>query len=219
MTEENKEDSGLQEFEAKVPAQANNKDLWLFLIIVDVVCLCVFGVFLYKNLSARLLAPETSARPVLTAQAEGDALPVQEMDAPVVSEEPAKPRADEPQTPAVQAAPAEPAPAVPVPPAVSEQSEEKAAPAEKKDNILVKTNPRSKYRQVTFRYYGEGENVAVVSGFTMAKPRSLKKKNGYWETTLAIAPGTYKYLYVVDGKNTLDPYADTKDGRSVLILK
>lgn len=219
MTEENNEDSGLQEFEAKVPAQANNKDLWLFLIIVDVVCLCVFGVFLYKNLSVRLLSPETSAQPVLTAQAEEN-LPVQEVETQVELEEPAQPQADTPQPPALQEAPAEPEkPAVEAAPAAPAQPEEKPAPAEKKENVLVKANPKSKYRQVTFRYYGEGENVAVVSGFTMAKPRALKKKNGYWETTLAISPGTYKYLYIVDGKNTLDPYADTKDGRSVLVLE
>ena len=76
-----------------------------------------------------------------------------------------------------------------------------------------------KYRQVTFRYYGEGKNVAVVSGFTMAKPRALRKKDGYWETTLSISPGTYKFLYVVDGVQKTDPYAEEKDGRSVLVVE
>ena len=53
----------------------------------------------------------------------------------------------------------------------------------------------------------------------MAKPQALKKKDGYWETTLSIAPGTYKFLYVIDGVNTLDPYSDEKDGRSLLVLE
>ena len=81
-------------------------------------------------------------------------------------------------------------------------------------------NPKSsKYRRVTFRWFGEGKKVSIVSGFTMSKPQPLKKKNGYWETTLSIAPGTYKFLYIVDGVNTRDPYAEEKDGRSVLIVE
>ena len=39
---------------------AGNKDLWLFLIIVDIVLLCVFGFFLYKHFSASLFQTESS---------------------------------------------------------------------------------------------------------------------------------------------------------------
>ena len=53
----------------------------------------------------------------------------------------------------------------------------------------------------------------------MAKPRALKKRGDHWEVTLGIAPGTYKFLYIVDGKQTLDPYAEEDDGRSVLVVK
>ena len=208
MADEKQEEAALAEFEAKQPAQTGNKDVWLFLIIVDVVFLCVFGFFLYKNLSARLLAPADPAEIVAAVEEVAPAPEVEE----VVEVAPAP--AAEPQTPVVAPEPEKKAePAQPAPQA------ESAQPAEKKESILIKTNPKSKFRQVTFRYYGEGKKVAVVSGFTMAKPRALAKKNGYWETTLAIAPGSYKFLYVVDGEQITDPYSEQKDGRSVLVVK
>ena len=128
----------------------------------------------------------------------------QPVAAPVL---PAEPKAQEPAAPVVAPEPEQPKP-------------ETSTPVEeKKESVLVKVNPKSKYRQVKFRYFGEGEKVAVVSGFTMAKPRAMTKKKGIWETTLSISPGTYKYLFVVDGKQTPDPYAPQKDGRSVLDLQ
>ena len=201
----------MAEFEAKLPAQPNNKDIWLFLIIVDVVFLCVFGFFLYKNLSARLLAPQENPVPVAESVSEKE-------PETVVEEVVVEPEG------AVSVAEAVPAaePVVEVAAPVVQKVEEPVAqlqPAEKKESIIVTKKANSKYRQVTFRYYGEGKKVAVVSGFTMAKPRDLKKKDGYWETTLSISPGTYKFLYVVDGKQITDPYAEEKDGRSVLVVK
>ena len=215
MADEKINTPDIAEFEAKLPAQANNKDIWLFLIIVDVVLLCVFGFFLYKNLSARLLAPEnpaqapaavveeTLAEESIAAEPE-EVVTVPEAIAPVVPE------------PVVQEVKA---PVVEEPKATAEEVKEPAQPAEKKESIIVKKKAGSKYRQVTFRYYGEGKNVAVVSGFTMAKPRALRKKDGYWETTLSISPGTYKFLYVVDGQQITDPYAEEKEGRSVLVVE
>ena len=215
MADEKINTPDIAEFEAKLPAQANNKDIWLFLIIVDVVLLCVFGFFLYKNLSARLLAPEnpaqapaavveeTLAEESIAAEPE-EVVTVPEAIAPVVPE------------PVVQEVKA---PVVEEPKATAEEVKEPAQPAEKKESIIVKKKAGSKYRQVTFRYYGEGKNVAVVSGFTMAKPRALRKKDGYWETTLSISPGTYKFLYVIDGQQITDPYAEEKEGRSVLVVE
>ena len=214
MAEENKDVPEITEFEAKMPAFSGNKDVWLFLIIVDVVFLCVFGFFLYKNLSARLLAPtEGAPAPVALAAAESAAEQRPQLEEIVVEEVavsvPEAAPAAQPQE--------EPAPAADE--AKTAAKEQPASATEKKESILIKTNPKSKYRQVTFRYFGEGDSVSVVSGFTMAKPRALKKKDGYWETTLGIAPGTYKFLYIVDGVQTLDPYAEEKDGRSVLVVE
>lgn len=215
MADENKESVDVSEFDAKPSPVSGNKDLWLFLIIVDVVFLCVFGFFLYKNLSVRLLSP---AEPAKSAAAPSVSELQPAAEETVLAETPA------PQPVAVPVRSEEPKAEKPAVPAVAPEAEqpkqEVPAPAEdKKESVLVKVNPKSKYRQVTFRYFGEGEKVAVVSGFTMAKPRAMTKKKGVWETTLSISPGTYKYLFIVDGKQTPDPYAEQKDGRSVLDLQ
>ena len=197
---------------------AGNKDLWLFLIIIDIIFLCVFGYFVYKHFSARVFdAPANASRAEQAEVVQTPELPKE--SEPVLVEE-NKPI--EEKVPA--AAPVE----IPVT-AVIEQEEKKAEPSkaapapetkqETKESVTVNPSKSSKYRRVTFRWYGEGNKVAIVSGFTMAKPQALKKRNGYWETTLSIAPGTYKFLYVVDGQNTLDPYSQEKDGRSLLIVK
>ncbi len=212
MADENKNTPDVAEFEAKMPAQTGNKDLWLFLIIVDVVFLCVFGFFLYKNLSARLLSSEDEKRPAPVAEQEAAPAPEEEI---AVAEEVVTVT---PAESAVQPQP-EPKPAEPEVKPAEPEPQPQAQPAEKKESIVVKTNGKSRYRQVTFRYFGDADSVSVVSGFTMAKPRALKKRGDHWEVTLGIAPGTYKFLYIVDGKQTLDPYAEEDDGRSVLVVK
>ncbi len=196
---------------------AGNKDLWLFLIIVDIIFLCVFGFFIYKHFSARLFE---APAPAVAAQAETVDVPeITETDivatnepivvdsvaaAPVSNTEAAAVVQEAPKTQEVK--PAETVPA-------------EVAQPEKKESVLVKVNPKSKYRRVTFRWFGEGKKVSIVSGFTMAKPQALKKRGDYWETTLSIAPGAYKFLYIVDGKNTLDPYSEEKDGRSYIVIE
>ena len=220
MADEKNNTPQLEEFEAKLPAQANHKDIWLFLIIVDVIFLCVFGFFLYKNLSARLLAPQEPAKkPLATAE---EVQPVAEQEEVVlVQDEVTLPQA----VPAAEPVEPEPAPIAETPveepkvAAAEDAQPQEPAPAEKKESVIIKQKANSKYRQVTFRYYGEGKKVAVVSGFTMAKPRALTKRDGYWETTLSISPGTYKFLYIVDGQQITDPYSEEKDGRSLLVVK
>ena len=212
MADENKNTPDVAEFEAKMPAQTGNKDLWLFLIIIDVVFLCVFGFFLYKNLSARLLSSEGEKQPAPVAEQEAAPAPEEEI---AVAEEVV---AGTPSVPAAQPQP-EPQPAAPEVKPAEPEPQPQAQPEEKKESIVVKTNGKSRYRQVTFRYFGDADSVSVVSGFTMAKPRALKKRGDHWEVTLGIAPGTYKFLYIVDGKQTLDPYAEEDDGRSVLVVK
>lgn len=217
---------------------AGNKDLWLFLIIVDIIFMCVFGFFLYKHFSVSLFngAQVRAEQPADISNVSGEEqLPVVDVETvtpiettsvaavpaepksekvqPAVSQE--KPAADPVEVPMTALVPAEPAKAD----EPQAATEEKPA-AETKKSIIVAVNPKSsKYRRVTFRWFGEGEKVSIVSGFTMSKPQALKKKNGYWETTLSIAPGRYKFLYIVDGVNTRDPYAEEKDGRSVLIVE
>ena len=206
-----------QEFENK---PSSNKDLWLFLIVLDVIFLCVFGFFLYKHFTGQLLNP-APAQPVHTESQTQDTLPkVEEETTVTVTEEIPVVVVDEPSSqPMPETTPvSEP---VPVAKDMALSAVEEAKPAEQpqiKESIVV-TPTGGKYRRVTFRWFEPAETVSIVSGFTNRKPQALKKVGDYWETTLSIAPGTYKFLYVVDGKNTRDPYAQEQDGRSVLVVK
>ncbi len=208
-----------QELETKT----SNKDMWLFLIVLDVIFLCVFGFFLYKYFAAHMINPA----PVVVQETEMvDALPeiseeavmvtqTNEIEPPVavteeivvaVPEGNPQPIAQAKPQPVVETKP-QPVPAV-------------ASPISAKESIVVAPAvANSKYRRVTFKWFGDGKKVSIVSGFTMSKPQALKKVGDHWEITLSIAPGTYKFLYIIDGKNTRDPYAAEKDGRSLVVIK
>ena len=217
-----------ENFDLEQKPVSANKDLWLFLIVVDIVFLCVCGFFLYKNLSARFFMPveetevvdeeQAAAQPDLLAEV----LPETKKETKKETKTPAAPAVKAPKVQEIAAEPvvvvqepvAEPAPK-------ADEQEQPAEQAEKpaKASVVVADNPKSsKYRRVTFRYFGEGKKVSIVSGFTMAKPQALRKKNGAWETTLSIAPGKYRFLFIVDGVNTPDPYSPQENGRSVLIV-
>lgn len=212
---------------------AGNKDLWLFLIIVDIIFMCVFGFFLYKHFSANLFNA-SRPRTETPAQTRNEPqLPVVEVEDVVLpTQTPAKPAVPAVSEKAPVAPKPAPAPAVKTnaAPEVKPAAEEAAKPApakaqetpvrEEKKSVIVSNNPKSsKYRRVTFRWFGDGEKVSIVSGFTMSKPQALKKQKDFWETTLSIAPGTYKFLYIVDGVNVTDPYSEQKDGRSVVVIE
>ena len=223
--EEQQNTPDISEFEAKSTASSSNKDLWLFLIIVDVILLCVFGFFLYKNLSAKLLFSGTEPTPAIEVE---DTVVVEEDSAFSNTDVPSEPQAplavEEVKAPANnQSEQASVAPQSQETPIVEKtvpvEKPVSVVPAEKKQSVIVQATPNSKYRQVTFRYFGKAKEVAVVSGFTMTKPRAMTQKDGVWETTLSISPGTYKYLLVVDGQQQPDPYAPQKDGRSILVVE
>ncbi len=213
-----------ENFDLEQKPVSANKDLWLFLIVVDIVFLCVCGFFLYKNLSARFFMPVEETEVVAEEQAAAQPDLLAEV-LPETKKETKTPAAPAVKAPKVQEIAAEPVVVVPEPvaepaPKAAEQ-EQPAEQAEKpaKASVVVADNPKSsKYRRVTFRYFGEGKKVSIVSGFTMAKPQALRKKNGAWETTLSIAPGKYRFLFIVDGVNTPDPYSPQENGRSVLIV-
>jgi len=192
-----------------------NKDVWLFLIVLDIICICVFGFFLYKHFSVKLFQAPSIVAVSEAIETEEVVLPEETVDEkPLV-----KSVAAEPEAPVAATKETTVAAILETAPAKQVVKEEAPAPQETKQSIFVENIAKSKYRKVTFRWYGEGKNVAIVSGFTMTKPKALTKKDGYWETTLSISPGTYKFLYVIDGQNKTDPYAPEKDGRSVLDLK
>ncbi len=181
-----------------------NKDLWLFLILVDVLLMCVLGFFIYRQVGESLSRPATElAQPA--EQPQPAEVPVLDKEETVVAPE-VTPAETETSVPEAEEKTAEP---------------EKLAKPDKpaKQSVFVGVNPKSQYRRVKFRWYGEGKKVEIVSGFTMSKPQPLKKKDGYWETTLSILPGTYKFLYVIDGVKVTDPYSPQQGGRSVLEIK
>lgn len=213
-----------ENFDLEQKPVSANKDFWLFLIVVDIVFLCVCGFFLYKNLSARFFMPVEETEVVAEEQAAAQPDLLAEV-LPETKKETKTPAAPAVKAPKVQEIAAEPVVVVPEPVAEpapkADEQEQPAEQAEKpaKASVVVADNPKSsKYRRVTFRYFGEGKKVSIVSGFTMAKPQALRKKNGAWETTLSIAPGKYRFLFIVDGVNTPDPYSPQENGRSVLIV-
>ncbi len=195
-------------------SKKTSKEIWLFLIFVDIVALCVFGFFIYKSFfndfDFASLIPQTAAEEELSVETdvqenilvEEEKLPQEE--APSVKPEEPKPAQDE-----AKAKPAKPAEATAEKPAV------KAEP--KKQSVFV--SGTGKTRKVTFKYYGNAKKVSIISGFTMRKPVALKKVGGVWSTTLVIYPGEYRYMFVVDGKETPDPNALLDDGRSVVVIK
>lgn len=206
-----------EELELEEKPNASNKDIWLFLIIIDIVFLCIFAFFLYKNLSAKFLASPTSASEGLPAVEEVAALPETEE---VLIEKGTAPTAAPRPTVRPTQLPATPRPTlVPTAQPIDEVSIAATPAEEQKESIWINPKSKGRYKQVRFRYFGEADHVAIISGFTMSKARALSKKKGYWETTLSIAPGEYRFLYIVDGQQILDPYAPQKDKRSLLIVE
>ena len=217
-----------ENFDLEQKPVSANKDLWLFLIVVDIVFLCVCGFFLYKNLSARFFMPVEETEVVAEEQAAAqpdllaEVLPETKKETKKETKTPAAPAVKAPKVQEIAAEPVVVAPepvAKPAPKATEQEQPAEQAEKPAKASVVVADNPKSsKYRRVTFRYFGEGKKVSIVSGFTMAKPQALRKKNGAWETTLSIAPGKYRFLFIVDGVNTPDPYSPQENGRSVLIV-
>ena len=210
----------------------NSKEIWLFLIFVDIIALCVFGYFIYKsffnNFDISSLMPQASVEEeysVEEIEIPQEPVPAakqpvkQETVAPVVAEQPKEPVNEVKEQPAEQ--PKE---------EVKAEEPKQAEPAIKKEEPkTVKAEPKrqsvfvsgtGKTRKVIFKYYGNAKSVSIVSGFTMSKPVPLKKTGKEWATTLVIYPGQYKYMFIVDGKQIPDPNASKQvDGRSIVTIK
>ncbi|MBQ4493895.1 MAG: hypothetical protein II972_04785 [Elusimicrobiaceae bacterium] len=198
----------------------SSKEMWLFLIFLDIAALCVFAYFIYhsfggemqKQFAALTHSSQTQAKPSKTFVEE---IIVEEDKIPATKaeEKPAinAPKKEEPKETAKEAAKTDSAPK-------TEPTNIAKAPAEaKKQSVFI--SGTGKTRKVTFKYYGEAKKVAIVSGFTSRKPVALTKKNGVWETTLVLYPGDYKYMYIVDNVETLDPGAPAENGRSLLKVR
>ena len=203
----------------------SSKDLWLVLIFVDIIALCVFSYFIYASFAGNgnkkvQIKHDAKTEDVFLEEIDlTEILPSQEKEtsketkkeikeAPVVIKQEVKETVQEVKSQAKQEIET-----------VKEEVKEIITPV-KENKESYKIVNAGKWRKVTFRYFDEAKKVAIVSGFTMAKPSPLKKVNGVWETTLTIAPGTYRYMFIVDGKEIKDPYNKQEEkGRSLIIIK
>ena len=207
----------------------SSKELWLLLIFVDIIALCVFSYFIYNSFVNSDKKTIRINRDTTTEDVVLEEIDLSKEVKPESKKETQKETAKEPKQELPKEVKKEEAPEI-----KTEQKEEvktlpQKEPKEIKTQTETKTNVKKesikvsgsgKWRQVTFRYFDDAKNVAVVSGFTSTVPRALKKVNGIWEITLTISPGTYRYMFVVDGKEIKDPYnKQESDGRSVIVIK
>ena len=73
-------------------------------------------------------------------------------------------------------------------------------------------NSKNGYKTITFRLHApEAQNVSIVGTFndwnvsSHPMKRCGRGKNSYWQLLMRLEPGTYQYLYVVDGQWWNDP--------------
>ena len=102
------------------------------------------------------------------------------------------------------------------------------APLNKESQLAVAKPPRTsydtevKYRKFFLTFVG-AKKVELQADFNRwgKDPIELKGyRKGYFETSVALTGGEYKYVFVVDGKDVLDPSNQdrtTINGRTVCI--
>lgn len=62
------------------------------------------------------------------------------------------------------------------------------------------------YVETSFLIYNPHAKVVQIAGdFTNWEPVNLSKKNGIWHIKINLKRGQYKYIYIIDGKPSLDP--------------
>ena len=193
-------------------SKKTSKEIWLFLIFVDIVALCVFGFFIYRaffnDFKFSSLMPQSSSQEeeLLPEETLTEDIAVEDINLPAEEPLPSEQEQNPTEEPGVKEE---------LPAAQESSSAIQAEP--KRQSVFISGS--GKTRKVTFKYYGDADKVSIVSGFTMRKPIALKKSGGVWSTTLVIYPGEYRYLYIVDGKEIPDPNAEQEDGRSILVVK
>ena len=222
--------------ENKPETKKSSKELWLVLIFVDIIALCVFSYFIYASFMNNGQKTVQVKRDAKTNDFVLEEVNLVEPTKKETKQEPKKVPAKEvkkevKQEP-VKEVKQEPAPEVKTvkeevkkeTKTETQETKTETAPVnqtvqkEAKESYVI--SGTGKWRKVTFRYFDEAKSVSIVSGFTMRKPQALKKVKGVWEVTLTIAPGTYKYMFIVDGAEVKDPYNKQEEsGRSVINIK
>ena len=66
---------------------------------------------------------------------------------------------------------------------------------------------KSNKKSVTFSYQGDGEEVQIKGEMNAWNPGDshFTREGDVWEWQIELNPGNYQYLYMIDGKETLDP--------------
>lgn len=207
----------------------SSKELWLLLIFIDLIALCVFSYLIYSSFANNNNKEIKINRDVKTEEVvleeidlSNSAKKEPKKEEKEIKQEPKQEPAKEIKKQEVSEVKEQPKEEVkPLP--QKEPKEVQTQTTETKNDVKkesIKVSGTGKWRQVTFKYFDAAKSVAIVSGFTSTKPRDLKKVNGVWEITLTISPGTYRYMFVVDGKETKDPYNNQEsNGRSLIVIK
>lgn len=108
---------------------------------------------------------------------------------------------------------AKPEPAKPAPAAVKEESTS-TPPAASED--------AGNKRRILFTYRNStAKTVYLIGEFNNWFRKPMTKSDKAWTATAEIAPGTYKYKFVVDDKRVRDPNNKnvSSDGNSVITVK
>jgi len=209
-------------------SKKSSKELWLVLIFVDLIALCVFSYLIYNsfiNSDKKVVQINHNPKTEEVVLEEIDlSEPVKQEIKKEEKEIKPAPKQEQKQEPAKEIKKEKVS-------EVKTETKEEVKPLPQKENKETKTSNdvkkesfkisgSGKWRQVTFKYFDAAKSVAIVSGFTSTQPRALKKVNGVWEITLTISPGTYRYMFVVDGKEIKDPNnKQESNGRSVIVIK
>ena len=97
-----------------------------------------------------------------------------------------------------------------------------------KNNLDVDTTNSTQKRKISFKFRSsKPQSVFLIGDFNKWNKKAnpmTKGDNFVWETTVLLAPGEYKYAFLVDNKQTNDPYnkktTRLKSGKaSILIIK
>ena len=74
-----------------------------------------------------------------------------------------------------------------------------------------KYSAKNVHKPVSFMYIGEAQSVFLVGDFNDWDPKAhplTQHIDGAWRTSVHLNHGHHHYIFLVDGKPTLDPRAD-----------
>jgi hypothetical protein len=124
-----------------------------------------------------------------------------------------------PSTPA----PVATAPSSAVPQTASAQPLTPPLPATPKTESLATEARKDKgsMRNIAFVLHRpKAKKVFLIGDFNDGEPKLMHKEKNTWKTNIAVKPGTYHYVFDVDGKKIRDPNNKAAaNGKSVLNVK